>query len=107
MRRARVALFALALVGAATTAAAQQQTAPGQGQEQSQNQSAQPAARPALKLRLDQIDDKQRRAIVGAEPRPSDAKPDAAQKLPGLGGNASPAWEAVPGSAIPKDQSPY
>jgi hypothetical protein len=105
MRRARVALFALALVGAATTAAAQQQTAPGQ--EQSQNQSAQPAARPALKLRLDQIDDKQRRAIVGAEPRPSDAKPDAAQKLPGLGGNASPAWEAVPGSAIPKDQSPY
>jgi hypothetical protein len=86
-------------------AAAQQQTAPAA--EQSQKQSPQPAARPALKLRLDQIDDKQRRAIVGAQPRSSDAQPDATRKLPRLGGNASRGWEPAPESAFPKDQSPY
>jgi hypothetical protein len=43
------------------------------------------AAKPALKLRLNEIDDRQRRAIVGFQPSDADSRKDAGADLPGLG----------------------
>ena len=76
MKRLIASFLSLPFVALAQQPA--QQPAPPQGEAQS-------TAKPALKLRLNEIDDRQRRAIVGFQPSDADAKKDADANLPGLG----------------------
>ena len=81
---------AFALLAAAGAAPAQQASNPPPAPAQSATQPPQPAVqKPILKLRLDEIDDRERRTIIGSQPLESDNKRGSASPLPGLGGNPS------------------
>ena len=82
----------LALILAAGPAAAQ--TPPADQQKP----AAQPAPRPALKLRLDELDPEPAR-YAPREP----VKKDAVQTLPGLGGRPQETWEQRRNEPIPKN----
>ena len=90
---------AFALLAAAGTAAPQQVSPPAPAPAQFPAQPPQPPAKPALKLRLDEVD--LRRAITFA-PNDGGKKQDAAQSLPGLGGDPSKSWgNSTPSTVIP------
>jgi len=63
-----------------------------------QKPAAQPAPRPALKLRLDELDPEPAR-YAPREP----VKKDAVQSLPGLGGRPHETWEQRKSEPIPKN----
>lgn len=93
--------------GNATDGAAASPQAPNRAPalEQPTTQPPQPPAKPALKLRLDEVD--LRRAIT-FDAKDGGRKPDAAQSLPGLGGKPSKSWESsTPDVVPPSSNSPY
>jgi len=94
---------AFALLAAAGTAAPQQVSTPAPAPAQSATQPPQPE-KPALKLRLDEVE--LRRSITFA-PKDGGAKQDAAQSLPGLGGNPSKSWERTTPTVVPESSDQY
>ena len=81
---------AFALLATAGAAAPQQVSTPAPTPAQSEAQPPQPAAKPALKLRLDEAD---LRRVITFDAKDSGNKQDAAQSLPELGGNPSRSLE--------------
>ena len=99
MRKNLEIFVALALLAAAGTAAPQQVSPPASAPAQSPAQPPQPPAKPPLKLRLDEVD---LRRVITSDPKDGGRKQDAAQSLPGLGGNTSRSWGALdPSTVVP------
>jgi hypothetical protein len=90
----------VALLASVGTAAAQQKPAPAPGAESPDR--SQPAAKPPLKLRLNELDDSQRRSIVGSTVSEGGERRDAQGNLPGLGGKPSRSWDRTGEDAVPK-----
>ena len=88
----------LLLVAHAAWAAAQTPQEP-----QRQSQDAPPAPRKPLNLSLDPAD--QPRSRITFEPR-QDKKPPAESTLPGMGGEATRAWERPSDKIYPADSNP-
>jgi hypothetical protein len=96
---------AFALLAAASAAAPQQLSPPAPAPAPSPTQSPQPQAKPPLKLRLDEVE---RRPAITFGRKDDATKKDAAQSLPGLGGNPSKAWEnPAPSTVIPPTNDNY
>jgi hypothetical protein len=98
-------LVAFALLAAADVAAPQQASAPAAAPTQSPTQSPPPQAKPPLKLRLDEVE---RRPAIRFGPKDDAPKKDAAQNLPGMGGNPSKAWDTpAPTAVVPPTNDNY
>lgn len=103
MKKALEIFVAFALLAAASAAAAQQAPAPARAPAQSAAQPPQPAEKP-LKLRLDELE---RRPVITFTPKDDGKKQDAAQNLPGLGGNPSKSLDDAPSKVVPPTDGPY
>jgi hypothetical protein len=101
MNAALASFLSLALLASAGAAAAQQKPAPTPAAESPDR--SQPAAKPpALKLRLNELDESQRRAILGSTVSEGGERRDTQNNLPGLGGKPSRSWERTGEDAVPK-----
>jgi hypothetical protein len=89
---------AFALLAVAGAAAPQQVSTPAPALAQSTTQPPQPPAKPILKLRLDEVEP---RPAITFAPKDGGNKQDAAQSLPGLGGNPSKSWENSTSPVVP------
>ena len=103
MKRILQRFATFALLAAAGAAAAQQPSTPAPAPAQSSPQPQQPPA-PPLKLRLDELE---RRPVITFTPKDDGKKQDAAQNLPGLGGNPSKSLDDAPSKVVPPTDGPY
>jgi hypothetical protein len=98
MKNSATALLALALLAIAGNAAAQPASAPAPAQPAAQ--PPQPATRPTLNLRLDE---RELRSIIPPSSKETYRKQDAADGLPGLGGNPKREFDQPsPEQVVPK-----
>ena len=101
MKKNLEVFVAFALLAAAGAAAPQQVSPPAPAPAQSTTQPPQPPAKPVLKLRLDEVEPR-RAGPITFGPKDDGKKQDAAQSLPGLGGNPSKSWgNSTPSTVIP------
>jgi hypothetical protein len=105
MRQTLKMFVAFTLLTAADVAAPQQASPPAPAPAQSPTQSPQPQAKPPLKLRLDEVE---RRPAIRFGPKDDAPKKEAAQTLPGMGGNPSKTWDTpAPTTVIPPTNDNY
>lgn len=99
MKKILEMLVAFALLAAAGAAAPQQASTPAPAPAPSATQPPQPAARPILNLRLDEVEP---RPVITFAPKDGGKEQDAAQRLPGLGGKPAKSWENPIPTVVPK-----
>lgn len=104
MRKNLEMFVAFAFLAAAGAAAPQVVSTPVPAPAQSATQPPQPPEKPILNLRLDELE---RRPVITFTPKDGGKKQDAAQSLPGLGGNPSKSWENAPPAVVPKSSEYY